>query len=62
MKKYFLLLLSVGFLVSTGCNEDQLDIPQKGVIEVDNFYQTDEDAEAALTVVYYDTHILLIYG
>lgn len=57
MKKYFLLLLSVGFLVSTGCNEDQLDIPQKGVISVDNFYQTDEDAEAALTVVYYDTHI-----
>ena len=57
MKKYFLLLLSVGFLVSTGCNEDQLDIPQKGVIEVDNFYQTDEDAEAALTVVYYDTHM-----
>ena len=56
MKKYFLLLLSVGFLVSTGCNEDQLDIPQKGVIEVDNFYRTDEDAEAALTVVYYDTH------
>lgn len=57
MKKYFLLLLSVGFLVSTGCNEDQLDIPQKGVIGVDNFYQTDEDAEAALTVVYYDTHM-----
>jgi hypothetical protein len=57
MKKYFLLLLSVGFLVSTGCNEDQLDIPQKGVISVDNFYKTDEDAEAALTVVYYDTHI-----
>ena len=56
MKKYFLLLLSVGFLVSTGCNEDQLDIPQKGVISVDNFYQTDKDAEAALTVVYYDTH------
>lgn len=56
MKKYF-LLLCISALAFSACDEGQLDIPQKGVIGVDNFYQTDEDAEAALTVVYYDTHM-----
>lgn len=55
MKKYF-LLLCISALAFTACDEGELDIPQKGVIAVDDFYNTDEDAEAALTVVYYDTH------
>ena len=37
--------------LTTSC-EDQLDIEQKGVISSDNFYQTDDDAEAALVAAY----------
>lgn len=55
MKKYF-LLLCIGALVFTGCDQDLLDIEQKGVTSMDNFYKTDDDALSALTVVYYDTH------
>lgn len=55
MKKYF-LLLCIGALAFTGCDQDQLDIEQKGVTTFDNFYKTDGDALAALTAVYYDTH------
>lgn len=55
MKKYY-LLLCISALAFTGCDQDQLDIEQKGVISFDNFYKTDADANAALTAVYYDTH------
>lgn len=55
MKKYF-LLLCISALAFTGCDQDQLDIEQKGVTAFDNFYKTDADANAALTAVYYDTH------
>lgn len=34
------------------CNQDLLEIPQKGVITIDNFYQNDEDAENALVAMY----------
>ena len=37
--------------LTTSC-EDQLDIEQKGVILPENFYQTDDDAEAALVAAY----------
>ena len=37
--------------LTTSC-EDQLDIEQKGVISSENFYQTDDDAEAALVAAY----------
>ena len=37
--------------LTTSC-EDQLDIEQKGVISTENFYQTDDDAEAALVAAY----------
>jgi hypothetical protein len=47
MKKY-ILLFSISALVFTGCNPDVLDIPQKGVLPIENFYKTDADAEAAL--------------
>ena len=36
----------------TSCNQKLLDIPQKGVIAYEDFYQTDEDAQSALTAVY----------
>lgn len=37
--------------MGTGC-ESRLDIDQKGVTSVDNFYKTDADAEAALVAAY----------
>lgn len=46
--------MAAAFLFA-GCNQDLLDIPQKGVLTMDDFYKTDADAEAALTTVYYDT-------
>lgn len=37
--------------LTTSC-EDQLDIEQKGVVDINNFYKTDADAEAALVAAY----------
>lgn len=50
MKKILYLLLSVAFLFSA-C-EDRLNIEQKGVISVDRFYKTDDDAQNALNNLY----------
>lgn len=59
MKKYnYLLLLSAvtaSSLALTSCDEEKLDIPQKGVAPVESFYKTDADAESALVTVYSDT-------
>ncbi len=55
MKKY-ILLLCISVLAFTGCDQDQLDIEQKGVLPADAFYKTDADAEAALVGVYFDSH------
>ncbi len=56
MKKSIFLLpavtLALGF---AGCDEERLDIPQKGVVNLETFYQTDADAVAAITKVYADT-------
>ena len=53
MKKIFLALIAISAtLFLTGC-EGMLDIPKKGVISMENFYQTDEDAESALVSAYY---------
>jgi hypothetical protein len=52
MKKYIFSLLIIAVTLFPACNEDLLDIPQKGVIDIDSFYQTDEDAESALTNLY----------
>ena len=53
MKKIFIALtLACAALVFSGC-EDRLDVQQHGVISMEDFYQTDEDAEAALVNVYY---------
>ena len=53
MKKtlYFGLALASCATAFTAC-EDQLDIDQKGVIALDNFYKTDADCEKALTTAY----------
>jgi len=61
MKKY-LLLVAASALALTGCDQDELDIPQKGVITIDNFYQTDEDAESAVTIVYATTQKLFSHA
>lgn len=54
MKKYIFPLLLTAVVLFSACNEDLLDIPQKGVIGIDSFYQTDEDAESALVNLYAD--------
>lgn len=53
MKKtlYVALALALGSVAFTSC-EDQLDIPQKGVIDREDFYKTADDAEAALAAAY----------
>ena len=45
-------MLAVAAVMSTTSCEDKLDIPQKGVTAIENFYQTDDDAEAALAAAY----------
>ncbi len=54
MKKHIILGLSVAAAVfaTTSCNQDLLNIQQKGVIAYEDFYETDEDALSALTAVY----------
>lgn len=51
MKRYFIPLMCAAVLFSTAC-EDKLDIPQKGVVAYEEFYKTDNDAEAALAAAY----------
>lgn len=53
MKKIF-IALTVAFaaFALTGC-EKMLDIQKKGVISMEDFYKTDEDAESALVNAYY---------
>ena len=61
MKKYIILGVSVALALfaTTSCNQNLLNIPQKGVINDEDFYITDEDAQSALTAVY-DEFISLI--
>lgn len=54
MKKYIYYLLFIAVAFFTACSESYLEIPQKGVIDVEAFYETDEDAESALTSLYAD--------
>ena len=51
MKKIIISLFAVGALLATSC-EQMLEIPQKGVISIGDFYQTDEDAEGAMVAAY----------
>ena len=54
MKKYIFISLAcaLALMTTTSCNQDLLNIPQKGVIAYENFYKTDEDAESALLSAY----------
>lgn len=52
IKLFPFLLLAVALF--TACSEANLEIPQKGVISIESFYQTDEDAESALVNLYGD--------
>ena len=47
-----LALAAAGTMTVTTSCEDQLDIEQKGVTPTENFYKTDEDAEASLVAAY----------
>ena len=54
MKKniIFVLVGALALLTFSACNQDLLNIQQKGVIAYEDFYKTDEDAQSALTAVY----------
>lgn len=51
MKKIIIPVLASMAVAFTSC-EDNLDIDQKGVTAIENFYQTDEDAEQAMVAAY----------
>ena len=55
MKKIIYSILAVAAVVAVSSCEKNLDIPQKGVLPMEDFYKTDADAEAALAAVYFDT-------
>jgi len=52
--KYILPLLFSVVVLFTACSEDRLNIEQKGVVGIESFYITDEDAESALVNAYHD--------
>jgi len=53
MKKYIFTLCAVfASVMLSSCNQDLLDIPQRGVIAQDNYYQTDEDALSSVATLY----------
>lgn len=54
MKKFKYIFPLLFVLLFSACSEDRLDIPQKGVIDINSFYKTDEDAKSALTAAYAD--------
>ena len=52
MKKIVISLFAIAGLFAAVSCEKNLDIPQKGVTAIETFYQTDEDAEAAMIAAY----------
>lgn len=54
MKKlaYIGIALASSLVIAQSCSQSLLDIPKKGVISIENFYQTEEDALSAVTTVY----------
>ena len=53
--KYLLLVAASALAITTGCDQDELDIQQKGVVDFADFYKTDADAESAVTIAYATT-------
>ena len=62
MKKIIILCLAVTATLAafTSCNQNLLDIPQKGVVSYESFYQTDADAESALVTAY--ANVIKMFG
>ena len=54
MKNYILFgaAAALTLMATTSCKQSLLDIPQKGVIAIEDFYHTDEEAESALISCY----------
>lgn len=52
MKKIYIPFLLAIAAIFPSCNQDRLDIEQKGVTAIETFYQTDADCEAALVAAY----------
>ena len=50
--KYLSLLLGGALLFGATSCEDRLDIPQKGVLDYDSYYQTDAQVTEANTALY----------
>lgn len=51
MKKIIFALMACALFTAVSC-ESMLDIPQKGVVNYEDFYASDSDAEAALVSMY----------
>ncbi len=62
MKKIFATIAAASLFLGsvTSCSK-MLDIPQHGVLNTDNFYQTDEDALSAVTAIYAEFEDLFIF-
>ncbi len=52
MNKYIVAMLALSAGVAFTSCEDQLDIPQKGVLKTEEFYKNDADCEKALAAAY----------
>lgn len=53
MKKKYSFIALILFVGALFCScESELDIEEHGVISIDSFYQTDDDAEEAITICY----------
>ena len=63
MKKYIgqkAIIISLLFIIFSGCSEDMLDLPPKATLTVDQFYVTADDFETAIAGVYYQWQELTI--
>ena len=62
MKQIFATIAAASLFLGsvTSCSK-MLDIPQHGVLNTDNFYQTDEDALSAVTAIYAEFEDLFIF-
>ena len=52
--KNIILTVFAGVLALTSCNESLLNIPQKGVLNYDTYYSTDEEILTASAAMYYE--------
>ena len=58
MKNYIKIMLIFLFVGFVSCNEDELDIPQRGVLEVDRTYENadDETVTSFVAAIHYKIH------